>query len=102
VKAVKLPCPTCRKATLKASSEVVWYRGVRLGRFLIETCSVCGAQVVDEENGRAIDRAFDRARSTGAIARLKKAAGPTPLGRKRVTAGPRRALRGVSRRARQD
>ena len=95
---VRLPCPKCHKGTLRAAPEVVWYRGVRLGRFVVETCTACGAQVVDETNGRAVDRAFERAKAAGSLTPKGNVRPPSKTGRLRSTAGPSPAARAFSRR----
>lgn len=98
---VKLPCPTCRKGTLEPAPQVVRYRGVRLGRFVVETCTACGTEVVDERNGRAIDRAFAEARAEGKVGQVKRPSKAARAAPRRATAGPTEASRGFrSRRVR--
>ncbi len=67
VKRAELPCIRCRRGVLRSAPENVWWRGVRLGRFVVETCTVCFSQSVGPRSGGAIDRAFDRARARGLL-----------------------------------
>lgn len=67
VKPTDLPCITCRRGVLREGLDDVWYRGVHLGRFILETCTECGAQFVEGDNAGAVDRAFARARKAGLL-----------------------------------
>lgn len=98
---VKLRCPTCRKGTLEPARQVVRYRGVRLGRFVVETCTACGTEVVDERNGRAIDRAFAKARAEGKVGQVKRPSKTERAGPRRATSGPTKASRGFRTRRAQ-
>lgn len=82
-------CQACGEADLASKRRSVDYSGVKLGRFTLLVCPVCGFEAVDQNVARRLDEAIDAAWKSG---RLQRPAGANAKG------GPRPSRRGLAAR----